>query len=230
MVYFLGRDVAVAISTESTVAANDVSVASGVCMSGAASGIRFAADMNGSTFASFTAGNGLVEDLTGVDISIGAMDEDITFIGQKGTGKVEQKKEITVTLTRKKNDNCWDIMYNGPTDKDFITVSYSADQPWGARWGLDGSGAKLGDGMTNPKDVVDAGDATKNEFGYRVHIQMKNGSEIIAVPNCMLTEYSTTLGPDAVQEESLTFMTNQTIQQSSNAVLINKTQTLKADY
>jgi hypothetical protein len=120
-------------------------------------------------------------------------------------------------------------MYNGPTDGTFLT-SFTGTQYWGARWGLDGNGAKLGDGFKNPKDIVDAGNTTKNEFGYRVHVQMKNGSEIIAIPNCMLTEYTTTLGPDAVQEESLTFMTNQTILQSSNAVLINKTQTLKADY
>ena len=229
MVYFLGRDVAVVLTTESVTDTETTGISGNAAVAGATAtnaGTLFADDMSENTFSNYTA----VADLTGVDISIGAMDEDITFIGQKGTGKVEQKKEITVTLTRKKNDNCWDIMFNGPTDKDFITTSYSADQPWGARWGLDGSGAKLGDGMTNPKDVVDAGDATKNEFGYRVHIQMKNGSEIIAVQNCMLTEYSTTLGPDAVQEESLTFMTNQTIQQSSNAVLINKTQTLKADY
>jgi hypothetical protein len=229
MVYFLGRDVAVVLTTESVTDTETTGISGNAAVAGATAtnaGTLFADDMSETTFSNYTA----VADLTGVDISIGAMDEDITFVGQKGTGKVEQKKEITVTLTRKKNDNCWDIMFNGPTDKDFITVSYSADQPWGARWGLDGSGAKLGDGMTNPKDVVDAGNTTKNEFGYRVHIQMKNGSEIIAVPNCMLTEYSTTLGADAVQEESLTFMTNQTIQQSSNGVLINKTQTLKADY
>ena len=136
MVYFLGRDVAVAISTESTVAANDVSVASGVCMSGAASGIRFAADMNGSTFASFTAGNGLVEDLTGVDISIGAMDEDITYIGQKGTGKVEQKKEVSVTLTHKKKNNVWDVIFNGPSQAASLE-NFASNQKFGARWGLD---------------------------------------------------------------------------------------------
>ena len=140
-----------------------------------------------------------------------------------------QKKEITITLSRKKKDNCWDIVYNGPTDGSFLT-SFTGTQYWGARWGLDGNGAKLGDGLKNPKDIVDAGATTKNEFGYRVHLRMKAGEEIIAIPNCMLTEYTTTLGPDAVQEESLTFMTNQTILQSSNGVLINKTQTLKAEY
>jgi len=228
MVYFLGRDVSVVLTTESVTDTETVGISGNAAVAGATAtnaGILFADDMSETTFSNYTE----VADLTGVDISIGAMDEDITFIGQKGTGKVEQKKEITITLTRKKNDNCWDIMYNGPTDGTFLT-SFTGTQYWGARWGLDGNAAKLGDGFKNPKDIVDAGNPTKNEFGYRVHVQMKNGSEIIAIPNCMLTEYTTTLGPDAVQEESLTFMTNQTILQSSNAVLINKTQTLKADY
>tara|TARA_R100000995_G_scaffold84584_1_gene63777 strand:- start:1674 stop:2360 length:687 start_codon:yes stop_codon:yes gene_type:complete len=228
MVYFLGRDVSVVLTTESVTDTETVGISGNAAVAGATAtnaGILFADDMSETTFSNYTE----VADLTGVDISIGAMDEDITFIGQKGTGKVEQKKEITITLTRKKNDNCWDIMYNGPTDGTFLT-NFTGTQYWGARWGLDGNGAKLGDGFKNPKDIVDAGNTTKNEFGFRVHVQMKNGSEIIAIPNCMLTEYTTTLGPDAVQEESLTFMTNQTILQSSNAVLINKTQTLKADY
>lgn len=228
MVYFLGRDVSVVLTTESVTDTETVGISGNAAVAGATAtnaGILFADDMSETTFSNYTE----VEDLTGVDISIGAMDEDITFIGQKGTGKVEQKKEITITLTRKKNNNCWDIMYNGPTDGTFLT-SFAGTQYWGARWGLDGNGAKLGDGFKNPKDIVDADTPTKNEFGYRVHLQMKNGTEIIAIPNCMLTEYTTTLGPDAVQEESLTFMTNQTILQSSNGVLINKTQTLKADY
>lgn len=228
MVYFLGRDVSVVLTTESVTDTETVGISGNAAVAGATAtnaGILFADDMSETTFSNYTE----VADLTGVDISIGAMDEDITFIGQKGTGKVEQKKEITITLTRKKNDNCWDIMYNGPTDGTFLT-NFTGTQYWGARWGLDGNASKLGDGFKNPKDIVDAGNPTKNEFGYRVHVQMKNGSEIIAIPNCMLTEYTTTLGPDAVQEESLTFMTNQTILQSSNAVLINKTQTLKADY
>ena len=216
MVYFLGRDVAVAISTESTVAANDVSVASGVCMSGAASGIRFAADMNGSTFASFTAGNGLVEDLTGVYISIGAMDEDITYIGQKGTGKVEQKKEVSVTLTHKKKNNVWDVMFNGPSQAASLE-NFASNQKFGARWGLDmttDDSPYLGDGLSNPKDVIDSG-STNVCYGYRVHVKMLTGStdgttETISIPNCTITGYTVSLNADGVTEETLELSTNQT--------------------
>ena len=228
MVYFLGRDVSVVITTESATDTETVGISGNKCVAGSTAtdaGTLFADDMSDATYSNYTA----VADLTGVDISVGAMDEDITFIGQKGTGKVEQKKEMTVTLTRKKKDNLWDLIFNGPTDSDFLT-SFSDDQSWGARWGLDGSGAKLGDGLVNPKDIVDAGTPANIQFGYRVHIQMKSGTELIAVPNCTITSYSTTLGADAVQEETLEFTTQQSILMSTNGTSIDKTETEKAAF
>ena len=223
MVYFLGRDVSVAITTESTTATEDIGVKSKKAAAGSTISTLFAGDMNGSpAFTALTA----VSDLTGVDISIGAMDEDITYIGQKGTGKVEQKKEITVTLTRKKKDDTWDIIFNGPSDSDYLS-SFSQDQAWGARWGLSGGGAFLGDGLVNPKD---AKDGTDSNYGYRVHIMMKSGTELISVPNCVLTSYTTTLGADAVAEESLEFSTNQSILQSANGTSPNVTLTTVANF
>jgi len=223
MVYFLGRDVSVAITTESTTANEDIGVKSKKAAAGSTISTLFAGDMNGSpAFTALTA----VSDLTGVDISIGAMDEDITYIGQKGTGKVEQKKEITVTLTRKKKDDTWDIIFNGPSDATYLS-NFSADQAFGARWGLSGGGAFLGDGLVNPKD---AKDGTDSNYGYRVHIMMKSGSELISVPNCVLTNYTTTLGADAVAEESLEFSTNQSILQSANGTSPNVTLTTVANF
>jgi len=229
MVYFLGRDVSVVLTTESATDTETVGISGNKCVAGSTAtdaGTLFADDMSATAFSGYTA----VSDLTGVDISIGAMDEDITYIGQKGTGKVEQKKEITVTLTRKKKDNLWDIIFNGPTNGSFNTELGSGTGYFGARWGLDGSGAKLGDGLTNPKDVVDAGTPANNQFGYRIHIQMKSGTELIAVPNCTIVGYSTTLGADSVQEETLEFSTQQTILQSTNGTDIDKVETLKAAY
>ena len=225
MVYFLGRDVSVAVTTESTTADEDIGVKSKKAAAGSsvpAAGL-FAGDMAGTP--AFTA-LASVSDLTGVDISIGAMDEDITYIGQKGTGKVEQKKEITVTLTRKKKDDTWDIIFNGPSDAAYL-ASFSADQAWGARWGLSGGGQFLGDGLVNPKD---AKDGTDSNFGYRVHIMMKSGSELISVPNCVLTSYTTTLGADAVAEETMEFTTQQTILQSTNGTSPNVTLTAVAGF
>ena len=231
MVYFLGRDVSVVITTESAVAAESVGISGNKCVSGDTAtdaGTKFAEPMDTAAFASNTA----VSDLTGVDISIGAMDEDITYIGQKVTGKVEQKKEITVTLTRKKNDNLWDIIYNGPTNGTFL-ASFSGTQYWGARWGLAGSGVGsatlLGDGQVNPKDVTGAV-TTDTVFGYRVHLMMKSGSELISIPNCVLTSYTTTLGADAVAEETIEFSTQQTILPSSNGTDIDVVETLVANF
>ena len=238
MVYFLGRDVNVAISTESDVAGDNVSVASNKCVSGnAGTHIKFASDMNGSTFASFGNGDGIVQDLTGVDISVGAMDEDITYIGQKGTAKVEQKKEITVTLTHKKKDDVWGIIYNGPTNNTSLE-NFSSDQPFGARWGLDKTGSAtapyLGDGLCNPRDVIVSG-TTNVCYGYRIHVQLKSGSatdgttETLSIPNCVITNYTVSLNADGVTEESLELTTNMSVLHSIGNN-INNTLTTQAGF
>tara|TARA_R110000824_G_scaffold1291_3_gene6732 strand:- start:11736 stop:12431 length:696 start_codon:yes stop_codon:yes gene_type:complete len=231
MVYFLGRDVSVVITTESAVAAESIGISGNKCVSGdtaADAGTKFAEPMDTAAFASNTA----VGDLTGVDISIGATDEDITYIGQKATGKVEQKKEISVTLTRKKNNNLWDIIFNGPTNGTFLQ-SFSGTQYWGARWGLAGSGVGsstlLGDGQVNPKDVTGAV-TTDTNYGYRIHLMMKSGSELISVPNCTITGYTTSLSADGVTEETMEFATQQTILPSANGTDIDVTETLVADF
>ena len=238
MVYFLGRDVNVAISTESDVSGDNVSVASNKCVSGAAgTHIKFAADMAGSTFASFGGGDGIVQDLTGVDISVGAMDEDITYIGQKGTAKVEQKKEITVTLTHKKKDDVWGTIFNGPTNNTSLE-NFSADQAFGARWGLDKTGSAtapyLGAGLANPRDVIVSG-TTNVCYGYRIHVQLKSGSATdgttatLSIPNAAITSYTVSLNADGVTEESLEFTTNQSVLHSIGNN-INNTLTTQAGY
>ena len=91
MVYFLGREVAVYFNTESkdnNEAVNCSAVIEGTVTVGAPSGtasLVFADDMNaGVALSSYDQQT----DVTGVDISIGATDEDITYIGQMATGKV----------------------------------------------------------------------------------------------------------------------------------------------
>ena len=238
MVYFLGRDVTVAISTESDVAGDDVSVASNKCVSGSAgTHIKFASDMSTTSFGQFGAGDGLVTGTTGIDISVGAMDEDITFIGQKGTAKVEQKKEVTVTLTRKKNDDLWGIIYNGPTNNTSLQ-NFGSDQPFGARWGLDkvssATAPYLGDGLRNPKETIVSG-TTNVCYGYRIHVQLMSGSaadgttETLSIPNCVVTGYTVSMSADGVTEESLEFGTQQSILHSiGNSV--NNTLTTKAAF
>jgi len=230
MAYFLGRDVAVYITTESTVAAESINITAamaGQCEAAAAAeaGLLFAQGMSAVATSTYTA----VADLTGVDVSIGATDEDITYIGQKGTGKVEIKKEMTVSLTRKKKNNLWDTIFNGPTASGSLT-DYSTDQSFGARWGLDGSGAKIGDGLSNPKDV---GDGTNVEYGYRIHVQLSPSAttgEVMGFPNCTINSYSTSLNVDGTTEETMEFGTQQGIVYGADGEKINATLTLAADY
>tara|TARA_R110002012_G_scaffold318004_1_gene535398 strand:+ start:1663 stop:2388 length:726 start_codon:yes stop_codon:yes gene_type:complete len=120
------------------------------------------------------------DNVTGIDLSLGTMDEDVQFIGQRNVLKAEIKKENTVTMTRKKNDEVWNTIYNE------------------ARFGLDESGT-LGNGHYQPDFTT---------YGYRVALKFKDGAagEVFVLPNCCITEYSVTLTPDASQEESLTFM------------------------
>ena len=97
MAYFLGRDVSVTIKSPSYV---------GVTTAGAldfgSGGVAFAAS-----------GGTSVTDVTGIDLGIGVTDEDITYMGSKTVLKAEIKKETTVSLTRKKKDNVWDVVFNG---------------------------------------------------------------------------------------------------------------------
>jgi len=120
------------------------------------------------------------DNITGVDLSLSTQDEDVQFIGQRNVLKAEVKKENSITLTRKKNDEIWNTIYNE------------------ARFGLDENGA-IGNGHYQP-------DFTS--YGYRVALKFKDGAsgEVLILPNCCITEYSVTLSADASQEESMTFL------------------------
>jgi len=120
------------------------------------------------------------DNITGVDLSLSTMDEDVQFIGQRNVLKAEIKKENSITITRKKKDEVWNVAYDE------------------ARFGLNESGT-LGDGHYQPDFTT---------YGYRVALKFKGdtGGEVFILPNCCITEYSVTLTPDASQEESLTFI------------------------
>ena len=211
MVYFLGRDVTVYIGTETVATDIDIVVSGGsadavsnvaIEADGTAGCVTFAQSMAAGTDPSSNWTS--QKDITGVDVSIGAMDEDITYIGQKGTGKVQVKNEYTISLTKKKSDNTWDIIFNGPT-----LAGDAADGAGlhGARWGLDGAD-KVADGLANPKDYNQGGNV---EAGYRVFIVMKTGAagESVAFPNCLLTAHTISMNADGTSEETMEFTTQQ---------------------
>ena len=191
MAYFLGRDVKVAITTEHD-AAEDASAGSGNDY-----GIK--ANMT----AQKTSGNEVavpsrdvtifsnvqlmktnpVTDVISVDVTLGAVDEDIAYMGQRTALKAEIKKENTVVITKKKDSALFDDLFND------------------ARYGLIGSGGATPTVM---------GQATLKQptrvMGYRVHVQLKGSTEVLTLPNMTMSEHAVTLNADGVQEESITFM------------------------
>ena len=217
MVYFLGRDVDVYIFAETTATTANATIGtsgSEVVNGAATLSQTFATAMaSGGSASNTLADFARQADITGVDVSVGAMDEDITYVGQMGTGTVELKKELTVTLTRKKSNNCWDVIFNGPINSSYVEVT---SQQGGARFGHGNNSSNIGAGLMNPKDVraLD-GSATQCGYGYRVALVMKSGSatdgttETMTLPNLVLKNYTVTLNADGVTEESLELSTNQ---------------------
>ena len=200
MAYFLGRDVVVAITTEDT--SNMVVVASGAATDvdedSLGSQAVFAGprvDLNAGTdddsaaetiFGTQTTTGGSnptfsneVADLTGVDLTIGATDEDIAYMGQRTALKAEIKKDTSITLTRKKKADTFDVAFND------------------ARFGIQADGSGLRDAAAGAPD--------DNNYGYRVYVKMKDNSEVFVMRNCCITGYSVSLSPEGIQEETLEF-------------------------
>ena len=70
--------------------------------------------------------------------------------------KAEIKKETTLTLTRKKIDNSWDVCFQE------------------ARCGTDGGTGIRGTTDGAPDDVA---------YGYRVYVKMKDNTEVFVLRN-----------------------------------------------
>jgi len=148
----------------------------------------------------------IISDITGVDITIGTVDEDIAYLGQRTALKAEIKNEITLVLTRKK----------GHSDSSSQTHELFAALFNEARCGLlheDGTiDAEAGetDSKLSFDNSLTMPTATANgsNFGYRLHLQMKESTEVMTLKNCCMTEYATTLNADGVTEETITFYAN----------------------
>lgn len=141
-------------------------------------------DMSASIGSGSEAWDNRPDNMTGLDLSVSTMDEDVQFIGQRNILKAEVKKENSVTITRKKKDEVWNVAFNE------------------ARFGVaeaPAADSSVGDGKYQP-------DFTG--YGYRLYIKLADGAagETLILPNCCITDYSVTLSPDASQEESLTWI------------------------
>ncbi|HCT51727.1 MAG TPA: hypothetical protein DF712_04635 [Balneola sp.] len=187
MAYFLGRDVNVFITTEAVNGTN----ASGVFVDDAGD-LAVVSGSGDNTFAlplnsGMVAGNE-VQNMTGVDLSIGAVDEDITYFGERSVTKAEIKKETVLTITKKKSNNVFDGVYNN-----------------GGRYGVSGSsvGNSFSDGLGQPSQQKVS---TSISYGYRIHVQMKDQSETFSIPNSCIQAHTTSLNADGTTEETIEFM------------------------
>ena len=155
MAYFLGSDVEVVITTES--ATNNVTLTETTNRYALSTAVA-AAPSTGLGINTLVhtnqefPGDALV-DITGVDIGIGAMDEDIDYLGHNTPLKAEVRKNTTLTLTFKRKNVVFDVLFSGD------------DQGNSGRYGV--PGAALGTGLAEP--TVD--------MGYRLVLKLKASDE-----------------------------------------------------
>ena len=102
MAYFTGKDVDVWVTTEHDydyleVTANELVVNN----DNSTAGVDKSADaiFSGALTQAGKAANRMT-DVSGCDVSVGAVDEDISFFGLRNVGKIEVKKDSSVTITR----------------------------------------------------------------------------------------------------------------------------------
>ena len=124
-------------------------------------------------------------DVTGVDVSIGAVDEDVAYLGQRTTLKAEIKKETSITITRKKSNNHLELLFQG------------------ARYGMTSAGA----GVQSHTALIQP---ASSHFGYRVHLAFDDGVDVMSIPHCQIVSYSASMSADGVQEETIELMSHVT--------------------
>ena len=182
MAYFLGRDVKVAITTEDDTHGIKAADATPILTAASSSvdGGDCVEHRGASTIFDKTSNYNPFTDVTSVDLTLGSVDEDIAYMGQRTALKAEVKKETTVTITKKKVSPLFDLIFSD------------------GRYGINGTTIMGPTNMTQPTV----------EFGFRLHVQLKSSNEVVSIPNCVLSEVSTSLSPDGVQEETLTFVSH----------------------
>ena len=215
MAYFLGRDVDVYITTESAdnydgssaiqyvvESSGEISLATS-----ATSGACIPPLVNDATVIS-----GSINDVTGVDLSISVSDEDVgPFLGKPQImQKIELRKETVVSITRKKYNNFWDVMFNGPatTAKMYAAAKVALRQ--GARFGVGFNAtttAKLSAGNVWMYDQLEKSSSTDTCYGYRLHLVLKDDTtgEIFTLKNAAMTGHTVSLNADGVTEETIEF-------------------------
>lgn len=212
MAYYVGKDVDVYLSTEhetcKIIEHTDfkLRISDGATSAAAANVLAYSLADLGEAQTKFS-------DVTGVDVSIGAQDEDISYFGVRNVGKIEVKNDTSVTVTMKKKDRKFLQLYQGICDGSGHAEDGVGGHP--ARWGLveltDGT-FRIQGGNIDPKSCVDADDTTKTTYGFRVIVAFKDDTAgqtgdgaAIVIPNCTVSEVTHTTSNEAADEETVTF-------------------------
>ena len=148
----------------------------------------------------------IISDITGVDITVGTVDEDISFLGQRHALKAELKNEMTLVLTRKKGEGSSSAQSHELFAELFNKARCGLlheDGTIDAEVGETDSKLSFDNSLTIPTASADGAN-----FGYRLHVQAKESKEVITLRNMCMTEYSTTLNADGITEETITFYGN----------------------
>ena len=197
MVYFLGKDVDVYWTTEAsglsisgTMDVDDGdSLAAKIGMTSTSEGLLVLERDDGiDTSTKLT-------DVTGIDFTPGATNEDISYMGQNTNLSAQIKHEFALTLTKKKNDTVWDQLYNARgRDGAYSTLTTTGVVT------ADATGAAytyyVHDGLTTSR---------MQNFGYRLYLVLKDGSEVFVIRNCCMTGHTISLNADGTQEETAEF-------------------------
>ncbi len=178
MVFFLGKDVTVKLCTESN---RGIGVTPDV---GENAQVTVSASPSDTFVIPAAAGNQTeaFNQLTACEVSIGAMDEDISYFGMRSQTKAEIKKETTITLTRKKTDEFMDILFNE------------------ARFGALSGSSAADDGLAQPT----------TDKGYRIYLEVEAKSgidEVMTFKGCCIQGHTVTVNTDGTMDETLEFMT-----------------------
>ena len=153
-----------------------------------------------------TADINTLSDVTGLDVSIDKVDEDIGYLGQDTHLNAEIKKNYTISITRKKSNNDWDALYRAGRMGilPYTTTGKIAVEQTELAGHLDAADAGM-------YEIVNSGaDGTIStqkwtQMGYRIHVKEKHAGAIMTFRNCCIIGYSVSLGVDAIQEETLEF-------------------------
>ena len=169
MAYFLGRDVKAAVTTE--LAAIHFNLTGGVAVAHASESGTGGKDSIPDLDVTGPLANEALTDVTGVDITLGSVDEDIAYMGQKTALKAEIKKETTIAITRKKQNALFSSIF--------------------------AQGYRYGANTATEADILQSSNlsqpAQADGYGFRVHVMLQSGTtsgEVMTCAACVFSDLS----------------------------------------